>query len=85
MSFWKRLTGGLSRSASKIGEGLARIGMRGADPKTLQEVEDLLIASDIGVETSSKIVAALYDGRPGERYEEADFQALIASEVERVL
>ena len=85
MSFWKRLTGGLSRSASKIGEGLSRIGMRGADPKTLQEVEDLLIASDIGVETSTRIVAALNDGRLGERYEEADFKALIASEVETVL
>ncbi len=85
MSFWKRLTGGLSRSASKLGEGLARIGMRGADPKTLQEVEDLLISSDIGVETATKIVAALNDGRLGERYEEADFKALIASEVENVL
>lgn len=85
MSFWKRLTGGLSRSASKLGEGLARIGMRGADPKTLQEVEDLLISSDIGVETATKIVAALNDGRLGERYEEADFKALIASEVENAL
>ncbi len=85
MSFWKRLTGGLSRSASKIGEGLSRIGFRGADPKTLQEVEDLLISSDIGVETTSKIVMALNDGRLGERYEEADFKALIASEVESVL
>ncbi|MCW5682470.1 MAG: signal recognition particle-docking protein FtsY [Xanthobacteraceae bacterium] len=85
MSFWKRLTGGLSRSASRLGEGLARIGFRGADPKTLQEVEDLLIASDIGVETSTKIVSALNDGRLGERYDEADFKALIASEVEKVL
>jgi len=85
MSFWKRLTGGLSRSASKIGEGLSRIGFRGADPKTLQEVEDLLLASDIGVETTSKIVMALNDGRLGERYEEADFKSLIASEVEKVL
>jgi fused signal recognition particle receptor len=85
MSFWKRLTGGLSRSASKIGEGLSRIGFRGADPKTLQEVEDLLIASDIGIETTSKIVMALNDGRLGERYEEAEFKTLIASEVEKVL
>lgn len=85
MSFWKRLTGGLSRSASKIGEGLARIGMRSADPTTLQEVEDLLISSDIGIETATKIVAALNDGRLGERYEEADFKALIAGEVENVL
>jgi fused signal recognition particle receptor len=85
MSFWKRLTSGLSRSASRLGEGLKRIGMRGADPKTLQEVEDLLIASDIGVETSTKIVSALNDGRLGERYEEADFKTLIAGEVEKVL
>jgi fused signal recognition particle receptor len=85
MSFWKRLTGGLSRSASRIGEGLSRIGFRGADPKTLQEIEDLLISSDIGVETASKIVMALNDGRLGERYEEADFKSLIAGEVENVL
>jgi fused signal recognition particle receptor len=85
MSFWKRLTSGLSRSASRLGEGLKRIGMRGADPKTLQEVDDLLIASDIGVETSTKIVSALNDGRLGERYEEADFKTLIAGEVEKVL
>jgi fused signal recognition particle receptor len=85
MSFWKRLTSGLSRSASRLGEGLKRIGMRGADPKTLQEVEDLLIASDIGIETSTRIVSALNDGRLGERYEEADFKTLIAGEVEKVL
>jgi fused signal recognition particle receptor len=85
MSFWRRLTGGLSRSASRIGEGLSRIGMRHADPKTLQEVEDLLISSDIGVETTSQIVMALNDSRLGERYEENDFKELIASEIEKVL
>lgn len=85
MSFWKRLTGGLSRSASKIGEGLARIGLRGADPKTLQEVEDLLISADLGTETATKIVMALNDARIGERFEEDDFKALIAGEVEKIL
>jgi fused signal recognition particle receptor len=85
MSFWRRLTGGLSRSASRIGEGLSRIGMRHADPKTLQEVEDLLISSDIGVETSAKIVMALNDSRLGERYDEKAFKELIASEIEKVL
>jgi fused signal recognition particle receptor len=85
MSFWKRLTSGLARSASRLGEGLKRITLRSADPKTLQEVEDLLITSDIGIETSAKIVKALNDGRLSESNEDADFRGLIASEVEKVL
>jgi fused signal recognition particle receptor len=83
--FWKRLTAGLSRSASKIGTGLKRLSFRGADPKTLQEVEDLLISADLGTETATKIVMKLNDSRLGERFDETDFKTLIATEVEKVL
>jgi fused signal recognition particle receptor len=85
MSFWKRLTSGLARSASKLGEGIANIGRRKLDAATLENLEDLLIESDLGIETASRIVEALGRTRHDAELSGDEIKTLLAAEVEKVL
>jgi fused signal recognition particle receptor len=85
MSFWKRLTSGLARSASKLGEGIANIGRRKLDAATLENLEDLLIESDLGMETASRIVEALGRTRHDAELSGDEIKTLLAAEVEKVL
>lgn len=60
VSWWHRLKSGLSRSNQKINTGLRTLFVkRRLDAAALEELEELLITSDIGVSTSAKIVAEL--------------------------
>ena len=60
-----RLKAGLSRSSSKLGEGIAGIlSKRKLDATTLQELEELLIAADLGPAMAAKLTGRL----AGERF-----------------
>ena len=55
-----RLKAGLSRSSSKLGEGIAGIlSKRKLDATTLQELEELLIAADLGPAMAAKLTGRL--------------------------
>jgi fused signal recognition particle receptor len=84
-SFFKRLTSGLSRSATKLGSGIAGIASRKLDAATIEELEELLIQADVGVETAAKIAKAVSDSRPGRSLEDGEIRALVASEIEKIL
>ena len=83
--FWKRLTGGLARSASKFGDGIANLTRRKLDAATLDNLEDLLIESDLGLETSSRIVEALRRTRHDAELSGDEIKTLLAAEIEQVL
>jgi fused signal recognition particle receptor len=83
--FWQRLKGGLTRSASKLGEGIANIGRRKLDAATLDSLEDLLIESDLGLETSANIVEALRRTRHDSELSTDEIKTLLAAEVAKVL
>ncbi|MFL2661033.1 MAG: signal recognition particle receptor subunit alpha [Alphaproteobacteria bacterium] len=56
----KKLKTGLSKSSQKISGGIQKIlKSKKIDDKTLTELEELLISSDLGVECSAKIVDEL--------------------------
>jgi fused signal recognition particle receptor len=58
--WFQRLKRGLSRSASKIGQGVAGIfAGRNVDDATLDELEELLISADLGAATAAALVARL--------------------------
>ncbi|MGO8866609.1 MAG: signal recognition particle-docking protein FtsY [Alphaproteobacteria bacterium] len=60
-----RLKAGLSRSSSKLGDGIAGIlSKRKLDATTLQELEELLIAADLGPAMAAKLIKRL----AGERF-----------------
>ena len=82
---WRRIASGLSRSASKLGDGIATLSRRRLDAATLESLEDLLIESDLGVETSAKIVENLKNTRDDADLSGDEIKALLAAEIERAL
>ena len=84
-SFFRRLTSGLSRSASKLGGGLKGLAGRKLDAATVEELEELLIQADAGADTAAKIARAVSDSRPGRLLENSEIRALVAGEIEKIL
>jgi fused signal recognition particle receptor len=76
--FFGRLRSGLSRSATRLTEGLASFLPGGKiDNELLDELESRLITADVGVETTTSILASLRDQVA--RKELNDLSALLAA------
>jgi fused signal recognition particle receptor len=84
--WFQRLKAGLTKTSAKLSEDIAGIcTKRKLDADTLQELEDLLIHADLGVETAMRITEALSKGRYNKEIAPAEVRAVLAAEVERVL
>jgi fused signal recognition particle receptor len=83
--FWRRIAGGLSRSASKLTDGIAGLSRRKLDAAAMDSLEDLLIESDLGVETAAKIVETFRRTRHDREISGEEIKALLAGEIEKVL
>ncbi|MFG1339662.1 signal recognition particle-docking protein FtsY [Xanthobacter autotrophicus] len=84
--FWSRLASGLARTASSLGQGITDlVSKRKLDADTLEELEDVLIRADLGVETSMRIVETVGKGRHDKMISPEEVKNLIAEEVERIL
>jgi fused signal recognition particle receptor len=78
-----RLRSGLSRSAGGLSQGIAGIfSGRSLDRETLNDLEDLLITADMGVEGARGIVEAIAAKRPGNT---ENINALLAEGIETIL
>lgn len=85
-SWFERLTKGLSRSSKELSGSIAGIlTRRRLDEDTLQELEDVLIRADLGMETAIRITDALASGRYGRDIGDREVRAIMAEEVEKVL
>ncbi|MBX8828358.1 signal recognition particle receptor subunit alpha, partial [Ochrobactrum sp. SFR4] len=63
-SWFERLRSGLSRSSQQLGDSIGGIfTKRKLDEDTLQELEDVLIQADLGLETAMRITDSLSSGR----------------------
>jgi fused signal recognition particle receptor len=86
LSWFQRLTAGLKKTSSRLTEGITSVfTKRKLDATTLEELEDLLIQADLGVETSMKITEALAKGRFEKSIEPEEVKAILAAEVAKVL
>lgn len=127
MSFFSKLRERLTRSSSKIGEGLDDIvgeevpggsedaedrqvepapatpptGLvgrlfnrpeaqaaeprRALDDEMLEELEDMLVQTDLGVETAMRISANIAEGRMGRRMSSTELKELLAAEITRIM
>ncbi len=127
MSFFNKLKSRLTRSSSKLEEGLEAIVSEGAeaaapvegpavaaeapeaekkpgffgrligrgaeeaaprrvlDDEMLESLEELLIASDMGVETALRVSANIAEGRMGKRLSVPEIKGLLADEVARIM
>ena len=85
-SWWRRLSQGLKRTSSSLGGAIADIvAKRKLDPAMLQEIEDVLIRADLGVEAASRIAAAIGQQRHDKAISADEVRQVLASEVERTL
>ena len=71
--------------ARLIGRGGSAAPRRILDDEMLEDLEDLLISADMGVETAQTLTAAMAEGRMGKRLSVAEIKALLADEIARVL
>lgn len=84
--WWSRLKQGLKRSSDKLGDGLKTIFVsRKLDQSTLEELEDLLITSDLGVETAARLTEELGKQRLDQDVELEEVKTFLASAIEVIL
>lgn len=78
-SWFKRLTEGLKKSSSAISEGISSIIFkRKLDAEVLEELEELLIRTDLGVHVSSQFVAEISKTRFNQEVSDEEIkQALV--------
>jgi len=82
----KRLTSGLSRSSSKLTGGLTGLFTRKKlDDETLEELEDLLIASDMGSRVAARITSNIAKDRFDKEVSDSEIRAALASEIADIL
>src|SRR5262249_38682649 len=85
-SWWQRLSGGLKRTSASIGTAISDlVTKRKLDGATVEELEELLIRADLGVDVSARIAAAIAQGRYDKQVSDAEVKAILSSEVEKVL
>ena len=81
-----RLTSGLSKTSSRLTDGLSGLfTKKKLDAGTLDDLEDVLIQADLGVETAMRITDTLSKGRYEKGISLDDVRHVLAREVEQVL
>jgi fused signal recognition particle receptor len=85
-SWWQRLSGGLKRTSSSISGAISDlVSKRKLDAAMLDELEEMLIRADLGVDVASKISAAVGEGRYDKAISPDEVKAVVAAEVEKAL
>lgn len=86
LSWFQRLKKGLARSSSSLTEGITSIfTKRKLDASMLEELEDILIQADLGVDTAMAITDRLSDGRYNKEISPEEVREILSEEVEKVL
>ncbi len=86
LSWFQRLRQGLARTSSQLtGQIAALFTKRKLDEDTLEELEDLLIQADLGVETAMRVTGALSSERYGKDVSGEDVSRIMAAEITKVL
>ncbi|WP_455476105.1 signal recognition particle-docking protein FtsY [Bartonella sp. B17] len=83
--FW-RLKKGLSLSSQRLNESISGLfSKRKFDEHTLQELEDILIQADIGIETTARIIDTLASSRYEKNLSPDEIHIIVANEIKKVL
>jgi fused signal recognition particle receptor len=86
VSWWQRLSGGLKRTSASIGGAIADLVVkRKLDQAMLDEIEEVLIRADLGVDSAARIAAAVGEGRYDQAITPDEVKAVVAAEVEKSL
>ena len=85
-SWLQRLRGGLARSSRELTSSIAGVfTKKKLDEETLEELEEVLLRADLGMETAIRITGALAHGRHGRNVSDEEVRTIMAQEIEKVL
>ena len=84
-SWHDKLLGGFKRTSDRLLGNLTGLGTARLDDATLDEIEEALIASDLGPETAARIRARLAEGSFERNMEDLGIRLVVAEEIEKVL
>jgi fused signal recognition particle receptor len=85
-SWWQRLSGGLKRTSSSIGCALGDlVTKRKLDAAMVDEIEEVLIRADLGVDSAARVAAAVGEGRYDKAITPDEVKAVLAAEVEKIM
>ncbi len=86
VSFFRRMRTGLSRSSSSISDGVTGIFTKAKlDDEALENLEDLLITADLGLETVTDITTKLAKERFDKNIEADEVKRFVAEEIATIL
>jgi fused signal recognition particle receptor len=81
-----KMVDGLARSSSKLAEGVAAVFTKAKlDNETLDELEELLITSDIGAPAAARIRAGIAKDRFGKDISQEEIKEALAEEITAIL
>jgi fused signal recognition particle receptor len=84
--FFNRLKEGLSRSTVRITETLTTVfKKRRLDDEALEELEELLISADLGVDAAARVIAAFRRSRFGNEVTDEEIKQTLAEEIAAIL
>jgi fused signal recognition particle receptor len=86
LGFFSRLKEGLTRSTQKLSEGIATVfKKRRLDDAALEDLEEVLIAADLGTEVARRVIAGFRRSRFGSEVTDAEIKQSLAEEIAAVL
>ena len=86
MNWFKKLKDGLSKSSSKITEGIASVvRKRKLDDDTLEQLEEILVSTDIGVSVAAKLIARLRKEKFDKEISDEEVRAALAKNIADIL
>jgi len=84
--WFQRLKAGLTKTSARLSQDITSLfTKRKLDADTIEELENLLIQADLGLETAMRITEALAKGRYNKEIAPEEVRAVLAAEVERAL
>lgn len=85
-SFFSRLKSGLSRSATKLSTGIAAVfTKRKLDDEALEELEEQLIAADLGPTVAARVIGRFRSTRFGKEVSDEEVRETLAAELAEIL
>jgi fused signal recognition particle receptor len=85
-SWWQRLKQGLARTSTQLTGGIADLfTKKKLDAATLDDLEDLLIQADLGLDTAARVIEVLKRDRFDKEISGEEVKTILAGEIEKVL
>ena len=86
LGFFSRLKEGLARSTQKLTESIGSVlTKRTLDEAALAELEDALVAADLGIDVAARIIELFRRSRFGSEVTDAEIRAALAEEIAAIL